>query len=629
MANMEEAQEKPSRRASQVLPADVQQADVQSGQFEAPAYEPIAGAEVVEELHSLLGNEIVMDALASEELDPLSSMVGGELSESIVGQGGGSGAFSSNTAMLRVMRDATIDWEDPSLKQLNHPTGGHALPKERLERFNEAFSHDFSHVRIHTDSSAARAAEVLHAHAFALGSHIFFGQGTYGGGRDTDRLLAHELTHVVQSDEGRLPNASEEGVSSPTDPSEQEAYANEVRIMSKLDAIDAGDTLEGDTLEEQATESAVVESDLEPQGSESESAEAPSFESWSGFGGEAAIEEGGEDESGDSVDFGGLAMRKKDGLTETKTSDERVLKLIRQSRGAPIPEAVAERMGRAMGEDVSHAKVHTDVFAAQAAELLNAKAFALGADVFFGEGEYAPGTPEGDKLFAHELAHVVQHDAGKLPTRSSDGLQVSDPNEAAELEADAVATEAVRAVDAPEVGEDLSANTETATTESSTEGLAAMRQVGGEEGGMGDEEPWKPLTSNVVYFPNADGVLTPSGQAAIDAIVGQVQGDKSQQLGAKYKLSISARAIGDEADDGEDISILTASVESTLKTALSDVEAEYNVGVVESGDMETMSQENPAEDSAQDGEPQFAVYISVQSKEQDEEGNDPKALKGD
>jgi hypothetical protein len=61
------------------------------------------------------------------------------------------------------------------------------------------FGEDFSQVRIHTDRSAAQAADDLNARAFTVGRHIAFAPGEYrpetGSGR---HLLAHELTHVVQ-----------------------------------------------------------------------------------------------------------------------------------------------------------------------------------------------------------------------------------------------------------------------------------------------------------------------------------------------------------------------------------------------------------------------------------------------
>jgi|GEM_PF-5843584 outer membrane protein OmpA-like peptidoglycan-associated protein len=59
--------------------------------------------------------------------------------------------------------------------------------------------HDFSQVRVHTDSSAAAAARSVRANAFTLGSNIVFGSGRYQPDSEAGRhLLAHELAHVVQ-----------------------------------------------------------------------------------------------------------------------------------------------------------------------------------------------------------------------------------------------------------------------------------------------------------------------------------------------------------------------------------------------------------------------------------------------
>jgi hypothetical protein len=61
------------------------------------------------------------------------------------------------------------------------------------------FGHDFRNVRIHTDDKAAQSAQALSAHAYTVGQNIVFGAGRHSP--DTDqgrRLLAHELTHVVQ-----------------------------------------------------------------------------------------------------------------------------------------------------------------------------------------------------------------------------------------------------------------------------------------------------------------------------------------------------------------------------------------------------------------------------------------------
>lgn len=76
------------------------------------------------------------------------------------------------------------------------------------------------------------------------------------------------------------------------------------------------------------------------------------------------------------------------------------------SGGLAVP---AEHASRAVsGPGVQDARIHTDSRAAQLAGSLHANAVTLGRDIFFAPGRYAPGTPAGDRLLAHELAHVAQ-----------------------------------------------------------------------------------------------------------------------------------------------------------------------------------------------------------------------------
>lgn len=61
------------------------------------------------------------------------------------------------------------------------------------------FGVDFSGARIHADSNAVQMSRELSAQAFTHGRDIYFGAGRYSPGTSSDkRLLAHELTHVVQ-----------------------------------------------------------------------------------------------------------------------------------------------------------------------------------------------------------------------------------------------------------------------------------------------------------------------------------------------------------------------------------------------------------------------------------------------
>lgn len=78
---------------------------------------------------------------------------------------------------------------------------GHPLEPGTRAFFEPRFGQDLSDVRIHTDGVAADAAMKLDAQAFAIGQHIAFAQGQYApDSTHGRRLIAHELTHVLQSD---------------------------------------------------------------------------------------------------------------------------------------------------------------------------------------------------------------------------------------------------------------------------------------------------------------------------------------------------------------------------------------------------------------------------------------------
>lgn len=90
---------------------------------------------------------------------------------------------------------------------LNRSKGqGSGLGKGALNEMSSAFGRDFSGVRIHTDSHAEQLSEQIRAQAFTHGKDIYFNQGKYSPEtQEGKRLLAHELTHVVQ--QGALENA--------------------------------------------------------------------------------------------------------------------------------------------------------------------------------------------------------------------------------------------------------------------------------------------------------------------------------------------------------------------------------------------------------------------------------------
>jgi hypothetical protein len=84
--------------------------------------------------------------------------------------------------------------------------------------------------------------------------------------------------------------------------------------------------------------------------------------------------------------------------------------LLQASRGAgrPLPEETRAGMERRFGTEFGGVRVHADDNAARLSRKLSARAFTQGRDIYFGSGEFAPGTREGKRLLAHELTHVVQ-----------------------------------------------------------------------------------------------------------------------------------------------------------------------------------------------------------------------------
>lgn len=85
-------------------------------------------------------------------------------------------------------------------------------------------------------------------------------------------------------------------------------------------------------------------------------------------------------------------------------SVERVL----ASSGRPLEMALQKDMAQCFGHDFSHVRVHSGEAAERSAREMNANAYTSGQNIVFGEGRFEPGTHEGRRLIAHELAHVLQ-----------------------------------------------------------------------------------------------------------------------------------------------------------------------------------------------------------------------------
>jgi hypothetical protein len=88
---------------------------------------------------------------------------------------------------------------------------GLPLDTETRAFMEPRFGHNFSHVRVHADTKAAKSARAVNALAYTIGRDVVFGAGQYrpasAGGRE---LLAHELTHTIQQGNGTGSGISKE-----------------------------------------------------------------------------------------------------------------------------------------------------------------------------------------------------------------------------------------------------------------------------------------------------------------------------------------------------------------------------------------------------------------------------------
>jgi Domain of unknown function (DUF4157) len=95
------------------------------------------------------------------------------------------------------------------------------------------FGHDFSRVRIHTDSTSARAARSLDAHAYTVGQNIYFASGRYDPASPAGKgLLAHELTHTIQQRHASTVVQAAYAMDSPDTAPEREAEAAALAVVS-------------------------------------------------------------------------------------------------------------------------------------------------------------------------------------------------------------------------------------------------------------------------------------------------------------------------------------------------------------------------------------------------------------
>jgi hypothetical protein len=132
---------------------------------------------------------------------------------------------------------AALEEQEPSLvKDVVNSGAGAPLGGETRDFMESRLGADFGDVRIHSDSKASDSARSVQAHAYTVGNDVVFQSGKYEPESDSGkRMLAHELTHVVQQRSGPVDGTPAPGgikVSHPSDAFEQAAESSADRVMA-------------------------------------------------------------------------------------------------------------------------------------------------------------------------------------------------------------------------------------------------------------------------------------------------------------------------------------------------------------------------------------------------------------
>jgi len=224
---------------------------------------------------------------------------------------------------------------------------GSPLPPAVRQKMESFFGTSFADVRVHVGPQAA----AIGALAFTRGSHIHFAPGQYDPHLPRgQRILGHELAHVVQQRAGRVRNPFGAGVAVVRDP-RHEAEAGRASRLAPLHAPPPPGP----------ARVPVVQGHF-PRGV---NAAAPAL---------------------------AAALRTP------------------RTAGQPLPPAVRQKMEARFGTSFADVRVHVGQHVAAA----GATAFTRGAEIHFAPGHYQPSTMQGQRALARELAHVVQQRAGRV-----------------------------------------------------------------------------------------------------------------------------------------------------------------------------------------------------------------------
>ncbi|WP_255398841.1 DUF4157 domain-containing protein [Nitrosovibrio sp. Nv6] len=146
-------------------------------------------------------------------------------------------------APLRIQRYSGQTTESPNTAPASVDrvlsSSGRSLEPVLRQDMEQRFGHDFSQVGVQTGDAAEQSAREVNAAAYTVGHNIVFGRGQFAPGTEKGRrLIAHELTHVVQQSAGSSPRIQRNGMGELRLSERCEELKGEIRVTKAYGALD-------------------------------------------------------------------------------------------------------------------------------------------------------------------------------------------------------------------------------------------------------------------------------------------------------------------------------------------------------------------------------------------------------
>jgi hypothetical protein len=221
------------------------------------------------------------------------------------------------------------------------------------------------------------------------------------------------------------------------------------------------------------------------------------------------------------------------------------------SPGQPLESVTRARLEPRFGRDLGNVRIHADATAARSARSVGALAYTVGSSIVFGAGQYQPGSTAGQKLLAHELAHVVQQAGGPPQLQRKPGPAAAAPTR----------TQIKARIDA--IWKELYDSETTVREELQDELLAELTSLEAELAALPDEVLRRDIAETRRELDEVEGQLdtsTPTVEAAgglwsrREALHGELRARKRQQrtearFGSKSEMLLRRAFLGYVSSD--------------------------------------------------------------------------------